>query len=110
MSPIELRRLLELAAKAAGYTTQHPWNDQRMLMQPPVPALLVFKNGQLLTTLWNPAEDDGAALRLAVVLGLFNDDDFISEIRAIWAYPSQDQQGDVRRIILRAAASIGEKS
>lgn len=108
MSPIELRRLLELAAKAAGYTTQHPWNDQRMLMRPPVPGLLVLKNGQLLTTLWNPAEDDGEALRLAVVLGLFNDDDFISEIRAIWEYPSQDQGEDVRKIILRYAVAIGE--
>lgn len=33
MSPIELRRLFELAAKAAGCTTQHLLNDQRMEMK-----------------------------------------------------------------------------
>lgn len=33
------RELLELAAKAAGYTTSHPWNAERLTMNPPVDAL-----------------------------------------------------------------------
>lgn len=64
------RELLELAAKAVGYDTSHSMNAERQLLTPPVDALLVRKDGKLVTTGWNPLTDDGDALRLAVELNL----------------------------------------
>ena len=64
------RELLELAAKAAGYTTNHPWNAERLTMNPPVDALVVQDANGLVHTSWNPLTDDGAALRLTVDLDL----------------------------------------
>ena len=60
------RELLELAAKAAGYDTSHRWNAERMSLKPPVIGLCIPNVG----TLWNPLEDSGAALDLAVKLNL----------------------------------------
>ena len=118
------RELLELAAKAAGYTTNHPWNAERLTMNPPVDALVVQDANGLVHTAWNPLTDDGAALRLAVDLDL-----------AIVPYPIYNKQkhsvlvqkkdldeprfekmelhGDdpraaVRRAIVYAAAEIGK--
>lgn len=65
------RELLELAAKGAGYRTDHPWNTERLDMDPPVDALMIHNtNGGLAHTAWNPLTDDGDALRLAVKLGI----------------------------------------
>ena len=108
------RELLELAAKAAGYTTNHPWNAERLTMNPPVDALVVQDANGLVHTAWNPLTDDGAALRLAVDL------DFDIELTedAAWAggINSQNHQlyewhkGDkyaaTRRAIVRAAAEL----
>ena len=58
------RELLELAAKSCGYDTSHPWNADRLAMDQPVAALCI--DG--VSTWWNPLEDDGHALRLAVKL------------------------------------------
>ena len=117
------RELLELAAKAAGYTTNHPWNAERLTMNPPVDALVVQDANGLVHTAWDPLDDSGAAMNLAVDLDL-----------AIVPYPIYNKQkhsvlvqkknldesrfekmelhGDdpraaTRRAIVRAAASIG---
>ena len=117
------RELLEWAAKAAGYTTNHPWNAERLTLNPPVDALVVQDANGLVHTAWNPLDDSGAAMNLAVDLDL-----------AIVPYPIYNKQkhsvlvqkknldesrfeemelhGDdpraaTRRAIVRAAASIG---
>ncbi len=105
------RELLELAAKAAGATwIDDNWPDD-------LPGLMLdFGKG---TTQWNPLDDDGDALRLAVKLRI---DVFfhasrveghvaggrIPPVRAI----EREDYGDdpltaTRRAIVRAAAEIG---
>ena len=110
------RELLEWAAKAAGYTTNHPWNAERLTFNPPVDALYVLNENGVVHTAWNPLTDDGAALRLAVDL------DFDIELTedAAWAggINSQNHQlyewhrnckyAATRRAIVRAAAEIGK--
>ena len=64
------RELLELAAKAAGYTTNHPWNAERLTFNPPVYALYVLNENGVVHTAWNPLDDSGAAMNLAVDLDL----------------------------------------
>ena len=117
------RELLAWAAKAAGYTTNHPWNAERLTLNPPVDALVVQDENGVVHTAWNPLDDSGAAMNLAVDLDL-----------AIVPYPIYNKQkhsvlvqkknldeprfekmelhGDdpraaTRRAIVRAAASIG---
>ena len=58
------RELLELAAKAVGFNTTHQWNADRLLLNPPVIALCIPE----VSTAWNPLDNDGDALRLAVKL------------------------------------------
>lgn len=62
------RELLEWAAKAAGYTTNHPWNAERLTLNPPVDALYVMNENGVVHTAWNPFDDSGAALNLACTL------------------------------------------
>ena len=64
------RELLELAAKAAGYTTNHPWNAERLTFNPPVYALYVLNENGVVHMAWNPLDDSGAAMNLAVDLDL----------------------------------------
>ena len=64
------RELLELAAKAAGYTTNHPWNAKRLTFNPPVDALVVQHANGPFHTAWNPLDDSGAAMNLAINLDL----------------------------------------
>ncbi len=82
------RELLELAAKAAGY-----WNDLYNCYEGPLD--------------FDPLTDDGQAIRLAVKLGLFNDEDFVAELKAIWMYSCTDYYAATRRAIVCAAAEIG---
>lgn len=118
------RELLELAAKAAGYTTNHRWNAERMTLNPPVDALYVMNKDGVVHTAWNPLDDSGAAMNLAVDLDL-----------AIVPYPIYNKQkhsvlvqkknldesrfekmelhgndkcAATRRAIVRAAAEIGK--
>lgn len=113
------RELLELAAKAAGYDTSHPWNKQRMEFDPPVIALCI----RGVSTAWNPLENDCDALRLAVKLRMgvqSNGPDHwqspAATIVLFWSdYPrrlTQAHEGNelaaTRRAIVRAAAAIGE--
>lgn len=62
------RVLLERAAHAMGYTTDHPMNEERIALG--VSALCVEKNARLANTGWNPLEDDGDCARLETALRL----------------------------------------
>jgi len=101
------KELIELAAKAAGYPPDDSaWDDE----------------------IWNPLEDDGDALRLAVRIGidlLFTAEDVEAvatqharqedqEMISPWACESwtlkpQDPYAATRRAIVRAAAEIGKE-
>ncbi|CAJ0805193.1 hypothetical protein LMG18090_04749 [Ralstonia mannitolilytica] len=99
------RELLEKAAKAAGIELVWDWEFPNR----------VKRSGNLAA--WNPLEDDGDALRLAVKLGM-----------NVWCDPAavcmaevlkhclpraseasgKDPNAATRRAIVRAAAAIGE--
>jgi hypothetical protein len=96
------RELLELAAKAAGY---------RMDVDG-----LFYEPGEPTMQNWNPIEDDGDALRLAVKLGMqmyiWQPNDGLgvhyTEINRTTKEPHAcDSQAATRRAIVRAAAEIG---
>jgi len=105
------RELLEFAAKAAGAT----WIDDSWPQD--LPGLMLdFGNG---TTQWNPLDDDGDALRLAVKLRCRVDVDFdrvdvSAQFGAATEYlydsPSPtDPLAATRRAIVRVAAEIGSE-
>ena len=115
------RELLESAARAAGYTL-HIWGAKG--------AECVSRMDTLRPTRWNPLEDDGDALRLAVKLQLTVCNEHVNAgqvycMRGDEAFPSVESgticDGPVanhvipedyaatRRAITRAAAAIGEK-
>lgn len=105
------RELLELAAKAAGYDTSHPWNSERLTLTPPVIALCIAGE----STAWDPLTDDGHALRLAVKLnmdlGLNHPEACIkADIEDNWITEpwGSDPYAATRRAIVRAAAEIGK--
>ena len=116
------RELLELAAKAAGYTTNHPWNAERLTLKPPVDALCVMNKNCVVHTAWNPLDDSGAALNLAVKLGIeIIPDREVEEVStAFCVYHPRligyntvepfgiDEMAATRRAIVRAAAEIGK--
>ena len=96
------REMLDLAAKAAGY-----WSEE-------------FECASDLPRAgWNPRDDDGDALRLAVKLqiqitpGTYNKDEF-SAFKAAggeaheFRHYQQDKYAATRRAIVRAAAQIGK--
>lgn len=120
---MEDRELLELAAKALddpklfANTTGAPWQYWIGFceeMQCDV------------TRLWNPLEDDGDALRLAVKLGMslrlaqfeewtqvFVDDLYSRSAKPVTEHAGRTQKGQTieqatRRAIVRAAAEIGK--
>jgi hypothetical protein len=92
------RELLELAAKAAGYTLGPEWDCHEL-------GIWVNGKGNGDGFLFDPLTDDGDALRLAVILGLF-------EEPHISLSASQIKSGclfsDYRLAIVRAAAEIGK--
>ena len=107
------RTLLELAAKAAGHEyectshTGHSENDQHQIRD--------WFDGLVN---WNPLDDDGDALRLAVNLRLtvswdrFDDDDYATATpphthQGYDCIVDQDPHAATRRAIVRAAAEIG---
>jgi hypothetical protein len=104
------RELLELAARAAGFKL-HRWMgdlQNKYLLDPN------FDSG--LAETWNPLNDDGDALRLAVKLNMHV---MVSAgaTRASWnngiygevvERDKSDQLSATRRAIVRAAAAIGE--
>jgi len=62
--PQTLRQLLELAAQAAGHEINKARQAERDAIMDPATAGLWLKN----CTCWNPRQDDGQALQLAVHL------------------------------------------
>ena len=97
------RELLELAAKAAGgfvYVENMGWIEQD-------------EHGNR-GSWWNPLGDDGAALRLAVKLGMwvfirggYTDVMFGEHDSAFVSERNDDLNAATRRAIVRAAAEIG---
>jgi hypothetical protein len=81
------RELLELAAKAAG-----------------IKVLVSFDRARRDWS-WNPLDDDGAALRLAVQLGLLGAP--FMTLAWIEALGDSDSYAATRRAIVRVAAEIG---
>jgi len=101
------RELLELAAKASGIEWIDYSEEHGLLLDP-----FVF-------TPWNPLDDSGDALRLAVNLRLtvswdrFDDDDYATATpphtnRGYDCMVDQNPYAATRRAIVRAAAAIGE--
>lgn len=91
------REMLELAAKAAGYTLA--WSS--------VEGIPPRKADDMET--WNPLTDDGDRYRLARKLGLRID--FEAKEILVWVGESLHfidfEDGDDARAVLRAAAEIG---
>ena len=105
------RELLELAAKAAGID----WFDE--------PALQAGKGLHMKSgPFWNPLNDDGDALRLAVAIeaeivpncsaknGVYVYVDHPTVFRELYVNHGGDKFAATRRAIVRAAAAIGEKA
>lgn len=101
MTPTEKRELLELAALAAG--VKHN------------PSLSAACRGE--RAFWNPIDDDGDALRLAVRLGLAVSVEYqVGSTTVLWGPPMNnvrephgcDPYAATRLAITRAAAEIGK--
>jgi len=116
------RELLELAAKAVGYSTNHSWNRSRLELDPPVMGLVVHDlEGELITTGWNPLDHNGDALRLAVDMKIdifpwiSSAEGGATQARNHQGTRTQERSSDnsgciysaTRRAIVRAAAEIG---
>ena len=99
------RELLEMAAKAAGLILMQVPNANQTDAD-----WWSYSNTSKPNTAkaWNPLIDDGDALRLAVKLGLFNDEDFFAELKAIWMYSCTDYYAATRRAIVLAAAEMSK--
>lgn len=105
------RELLELAAKACGWTAGFITNDAA----PDVVLGVMVDTGDKIFGPWNPLTDDGDALRLAVKLNL-SVDRFLSQ--GVWSgqqpnsmvheFDYDDPYAATRRAIVRAAAEIGK--
>lgn len=99
------RELLELAAKAAGLLELGEWFDNYDV-DSPVSQSFVVGN-----TEWNPLDDDGDALRLAVYL--FRDihfwyfDNSVSVGNEQRVLCGDDPYAATRLAIVRAAAEVG---
>ena len=94
------RELLEMAAKAAGLPVRYVGNGE------PNDNGAFFSEPDSLW--WNPFEDDGDALRLAVKLGI----DVEFEGKVVFAdgnfseFKAEDPNAATRRAIVRAAAAM----
>ena len=103
------KELLELAAKAAGFTLEEHYDDDQYY--PWCAETEAF---------WNPLLDDGDALRLAVKLGLFirTDGPYLlavtpryvnNKLYELYEPRGEDPYASTRRTIVRAAAEIGKE-
>jgi hypothetical protein len=99
------RELLELAAKAAGYELFWGATDAMIRCHEPAHPMKTHN-------VWNPLEDDGDALRLAVQLGMIVDTIPTGMgSMAFFGRPlptPRPTMEDVRRAIVNAAAHKGE--
>ena len=105
------RELLELAAKAAGYTTNHPWNAERLTINPPVDALVVQDANGLVHTAWNPLRSALDAHDLACKFGMVVDCEKMTAGKPggkkyMWLDESMSNVELVCRSITMAAAEI----
>ena len=106
------RELLELAAKAAGLKPEEAeWTQQSGLVW-----VVRCADGIRKEIRWNPIDDDGDALRLAVRLGLLIDSEYNGGIgvgsasyEEVWECKKVDPYAATRRAIVRAAAEIGRQ-
>lgn len=118
MSPAELRRMLELAAKATGQPgVFQQWSDSRDSV-----SCGIAPNGSPGRMWWNPADDDGISRRLEVRLMLEvyhaeNDGQMVcavgyagplGKILYVMEPHGSDPEAATRLAVLRAAAAIGE--
>jgi hypothetical protein len=85
------KKMLELAAKAAGYSCRRTTK---------IGIEKFYVNGHV----WNPLNDDGDALRLAVNLDI----DVAKVQIKFWDKHSINPYAATRRAIVRAAAEIGK--
>ena len=104
------KKLLELAAKAAGYAVDFECEVNGY-----------FANGYCedgnVDEWWNPLTDDGDAMRLAVRLELnvnverttVDVYDRDARLSRVWAEEVSDPYDATRRAIVRAAAEIGKE-
>ncbi len=93
------RELLEFAAKAAGLDVFLSKNRAFLLRNSLNPSA---------NRSWNPLEDDGDALRLAVRLDLFHRFNMDQPLATIYFDATDpDPYAATRRAIVRAAAEIG---
>ena len=94
------RKLLELAAKAAGICPVDLLDD-------------IADNGSVERNGWNPLTDDGDALRLAVKLDMLGDfcGDSTAAYGNTWHCKNKgdDAYAATRRAIVSAAAEIGKE-
>ncbi len=100
------RRLLELAAKAAGIKYIKPAEGYDGSLG------LEAGNNPMRTQSWNPLKNDGDALRLAVKLKLeirfyTNDDVVVGDGEDAYECMSGEPYSATRRAIVKAAAEIG---
>lgn len=104
------QELLELAAKAAGIkidkSSHNGGGSNNTGFDMLGNAVLDWHNG----TKWNPLTDDGAALRLAVVLGIDIHLEGRADERAVWAdevmlWVDGDALAATRRAVVMAAAN-----
>ena len=105
------RELLELAAKAAGIDY---WVVRFAPKSAPIERLHITKDGE--TVEWNPLQDDGDALRLAVRLGIAPIQDekekvcaaYWTDVHCVHVAYKGDPYTATRRAIVRASAEIGK--
>lgn len=90
------RKLLEAAAKAAGY--ECAWSDSR--------EGFYFGLGSYTPQYWNPLSNDGDALRLAVKLNLLDEHAGFAYELAVQMNACGDPCAATRRAIVRAAAAM----
>lgn len=115
------RKLLELAALAAGLVYEHPglaypaeFKEQVATWHPETSGCDQFEHIPLAE--WNPLGDDGDALRLAVALGIQvtvmipRDHMELGRTNAggMWNLHGDDPCAATRRAIVRAADEIGK--
>lgn len=91
------RGLLELASKAAGLSVA--WFDGFSVGW--------YDPARGTTGHWNPLDDDGDALRLAVRLGILLRTDFIKALAQL-LNSGMDHQAATRLAVVRIAAEIGK--
>lgn len=94
------KELLELAAKAAGISLV-TWTDMYDACDEIGGRFITHPHGEP----WNPLEEDGDALRLAVKLDLLNDPRFLHERDVLMFTKNMPRLEATRRAFVQAAAA-----